>query len=353
MNSISAPRILEIGDHFYFKQSYPDRTTLLWSGRRLPAVLRQLGVASCTPGRLRRAIAEANSGHYDVVIAYAQLRSPWHPRYWLRAMAQSPTDPLAACARVFGTSMLRFLRLPARLAVLDMHDAFTIHRSNFFLLDKAKLYFKRELPVDRWQAIYGSAHPNLPTTRIRTDQRWRARLDKLRPISAQVGQVDPIAASFDDKQYDVFFNGAIDDNSTVRQDGLRQLQLLSSTGLRIDVPRERLSTDEYYRRMARSWMAWSPSGRGWDCHRHYEAAQCLAVPLINYPTIYRYMPLEDGVHAIYYAPEGDALARTIVHALADKERLKSIALAGREHVRRYHVGAAFCERVLRETLSDD
>ena len=308
--------------------------------------------ARCTPGRLRQAVTDANRGQYDVIVAYAQLRASWHPRYWLRAIAQSPTHPLTACIRVFGTSMLRFWHLAAPIAVLDMHDAFTIHPSNFFLLDKAKLYFKRELPVDGWHAIYGTGHPNLPTTRVRTDQHWHARLDKLRPISLQIGPVDAPETSFDDKQFDVFFAGSIDDNSTLRRDGIRQLRRLGDLGFRIDLPHERLSQQEYYARMARSWIAWSPSGRGWDCYRHYEAAQCLAVPLINYPTIYRYRPLEDGVHALYYAPEGDALERTIIRALADKERLKSIALAGREHVRRYHVGAAFCDRVLQDVMSD-
>ena len=102
--------------------------------------------------------------------------------------------------------------------------------------------------------------------------------------------------------------------------------------------------------MSQAWLAWSPSGLGWDCYRHYEAPQCLAVPVMNYPTIARHRPLEDGVHAIYYAPEDDGLDRAIKIALADKERLRQIALAGRAHVRAYHAGPAFCEGVLRSVL---
>ena len=52
------------------------------------------------------------------------------------------------------------------LIAIDMDDAFGIGRSSVFLLDKAKIFFKRELPVDKWQVLYGSIHPHLPTLRL-------------------------------------------------------------------------------------------------------------------------------------------------------------------------------------------
>jgi glycosyltransferase involved in cell wall biosynthesis len=195
----------------------------------------------------------------------------------------------------------------------------------------------------------------LPTTRIRRSRRWQRRIEKLRPISLQAGSIDigrPDDA-FAAKNADVFFAGAVELNSTVRSDGLRQLEGLAARGLRIDMPAERLAQDEFYRRMSRAWLAWSPSGLGWDCYRHYEAPQCLTVPVINYPTILRNRPLQDGVHAIYYPPEGDGLARAIENALVDKERLKRMALAGREHVQSHHVGPAFCDRILKAALHDE
>ena len=127
---------------------------------------------------------------------------------------------------------------------------------------------------------------------------------------------------------------------------------MARRGLKIDIAEERLPQDEFYRRMSQAWLAWSPSGLGWDCYRHYEAPQCLSVPVINYPTIARYQPLEDGIHAIYYSPEGDGLCRTIEFALADKDRLKQIAVGGRAHVRANHVGPKVCEHVLRLALEN-
>jgi glycosyltransferase involved in cell wall biosynthesis len=351
MNPATA-RILEIGDHDYFKRQYPDRTTLLWTGRKPSLALEPSAYEDCTPLRLIRALSAARGGRYDVIVTYASARSAWHPRNWLRSLAHSPLRPVAALTRVFGVSLLRFQAPPVPLVALDMQDGFTISRAQLFLLDRAKLYFKRELPVDQWNVLHGSAHHDLPTTRIRRHPLWRRRLAKLRPISMPAGVIDvgEPAEIFSTKSSDVFFSGAVDLSSAVRVAGMKQLERLASRGLRVDLSAERLAQPDFYRRMARAWLAWSPAGIGWDCYRHYEAPQCLTVPVINYPTILRYDPLEDGIHAIYYPPEGDGLSAAIEAALLDKERLKRMALAGREHVRAHHIAPVFCERVLREAL---
>jgi hypothetical protein len=351
---LSPIRILEIGDHHHFKQTYFDRTHLLWTGRRQPKSLAPGEYADCTPHAFAWAMGEVARERFDVIVVYAGQRPPWHPRFWLRAVFQG--CPLTAAVRVFGVTWLRYVRPRVPIIVLDMHDIPTIDRSNFFLLDRAEVYFKRELPVDYWQSLSGSAHVNLPTSRIRRAPGWQRRIAKLQPISLQAGLLDlecSDANIFAGKTSDVFFAGAVDGNSTVRCHGLLQLRKLADRGLKIDIATERLPHAEFCRRMSRAWLAWSPSGLGWDCYRHYEAPQCLAVPVINYPTIARYRPLEDGVHAVYYAPEGDGLSRAIEAALADKEKLGRMAIKGRAHVRQNHVGPAFCERVLRWALQQE
>jgi hypothetical protein len=348
---LSAIRILEIGDLHHFKQTFFDRTTLLWTGRRPPKSISAQNYTDCTWPAFARAMRDAAAGKYDVIVTYAGQRSPLHPRYWLRAAFNR--SPFTAASRVFGTSWLRRARTRTPLVALDMHDIPTIHSSNLFLLDAARAYFKRELPVDCWQSLYGTAHANLPTLRIRHDPLWLSRIGKLQPISLQAGLIDlhrPDVNVFAAKTADVFFAGSIEGNSTVRNSGLRQLRQIMDHGFKVDIATDRISQAEFYQRMSRSWLAWSPSGLGWDCYRHYEAPQCLAVPVINYPTIIRHEPLQDGVHALYYPPEGDGLTRTIAAALSDKQRLARIALAGRAHVRAHHAGPAFCERVLRVAL---
>jgi glycosyltransferase involved in cell wall biosynthesis len=344
----ASARILEIGDFHYVKDQYPERTTLLWTGRRSPLVGRSQ-YFDCTLPRLLRAMADVRAERYDLVVVYMGLRSPWHPRNWLRALAAEPTRPLHAFSRVFGVSWLRFVSIPAPLVVLDMNDAFIMGSHNFFLLDKADVVFKRELPVDRWHILCHSVHPMLPTRRIRRQPRWQARLAKIRPIalpSLMIDDASPRPGEFPEKSADLFFSGNVTENSWVRRTGMAELEELAKRGVKVDVPAERLPTSEFRRRLARAWLAWSPSGFSWECFRTSEAAQCLTVPVLNYPTVELHRPLIDGRHVIYYNPEPGGLVRAVETALGDKERLKQMAIAAREHVLRYHTPRALVDHVV-------
>ena len=341
-------RILEIGDFHYVKEQYPERTTLLWTGGRSP-LLGRSQYFDCTPVRLLRAMAELRAGRYDLVVAYMGLRCPWHPRNWLRALRAEPTRPLSALSRVFGVAWLRFISIPAPLVVLDMNESFIMGRHNFFLLDKADAVFKRELPVDRWHILCYSVHPRNPTRRIRRLRRWQQRLDKIRPIALFSPVIDAgslIDGEFPEKTVDVFFSGNVAENSWVRRTGMAELEELARRGFKVDVAAKRLPPDEFRRRLARAWLAWSPSGFGWECFRTSEAAQCLSVPVLNYPTVELYRPLIKGRHVIYYPPEPGGLVHAAETALRDKEKLKEMAIAARGHVLRYHTPRALVDHVI-------
>src|SRR4029453_1836066 len=104
----------------------------------------------------------------------------------------------------------------------------------------------------------------------------------------------------------------------------------------LEIAEGQLSLQDFYRRCAQAWIVWSPEGLGWDCFRHYEALGCGSVPVINQPTIERHQPLLGGEHAVYYDPVPGELTRTIVAALADKDRLRAMARAGKSHVMTHH-----------------
>jgi hypothetical protein len=158
--------------------------------------------------------------------------------------------------------------------------------------------------------------------------------------------------SFDlEKSTDVFFAGDLETSSTIRRSGAAELAALRDRGLRIDIPEGRLPPHEFYRRCAQALLVWSPEGHGWDCFRHYEALACGAVPLINRPTIERYQPLVDGVHALFYDPEPGQLTQTIVTALDDKDRLQAIARQGRTHVLAHHTPVAISRHIVESTLA--
>ena len=128
-----------------------------------------------------------------------------------------------------------------------------------------------------------------------------------------------------------------------------ELLALRERGYRIDIAEGRLSPQDY-RRCAQAWIVWSPEGLGWDCFRHYEALGCGSVPVINQPTIERHRPLVGGVHALFYDPEPGCLTATIEAALADKDRLRTIARAGKAHVLAHHTLEAIGTYVVETTL---
>ena len=154
-----------------------------------------------------------------------------------------------------------------------------------------------------------------------------------------------------EKAVDVFFAGRVEASSRVRMAGLSELRALAGEGIRVDLVTERLDRREFYRRCARAWIAWSPEGYGWDCFRHYEAALCGSVPLMNQPSILRHAPLRRGEHALYYDVETGDLGRTVRAALADREKLSRMATAARDHVQRCHTLERLCEHVVRSGLA--
>lgn len=338
--------ILEIGDYGLFKAVHPDGTMGVTT---YPQQKSNPGLPSFGWRVWRRLAAEVRDGRFDMIVLYPRLYAPWDMRSFGTAFAAGLPRLVNPVYRTFGLlAACRTANVP--LVALDYDDSFAINRHNFRVLDRCRLYFKRELPVDGWQIFFKTGHRNLPTKRIRKSARYRARLAKLRPISLGVPQsalnLAPAPAA---KDHDVFFAGQIALNSTVREAGLRQIEGLAGRGYRIDIARERIPTDQYLARCARAWLVWSPEGLGWDCRRHYEAPFCGSVPVISRATIQRHRPLIEGEHAFYYDVEGDHLMHTVETALADKDRLQRMAAAGRAHVLAHHTARALCDYVVAET----
>jgi hypothetical protein len=348
-------RILEIGGYSHCKTEYPERTTLLWTGwRPLPRAQLQADNTDCTPVRFIGAMRDLRAGRYDVVIAYMPQWPASHPRTWLRSIAHQPLHPFVAASRLFGVSWLRHVDIPVPLAVLDLSDAFQMGRHNYFLLDKADVVFKRELPVDRWRILSGSVHRHIPSRRIRRSGHWQRRLEKVRPLvlpgpAIAIGEFS--AGRFPEKTVDVFFSGNANENSWVRRTGIEELLALQARGISVDVAIEPLPPSEFYRRMSRAWLAWSPEGFGWECSRTVEAAQCLAVPVLNYPTIERHRPLRPDEHAVFYNVEPGGLTRAIEDALADTDKLRRMAIAARDHVRAHHIQRSVVDHVIASALA--
>ena len=349
------PRILEIGPVPFMHQAFPTTTHFYstWPGEKHfdPEHGRHIVKLANLPTLLGRLADPA----YDLVVVQSLPFAPWSFRALNRSLFRRESlHGAGSLIRSFGPQLLRG-RIAAPLAVLDLDDSSVIDRANAFLLDRASVYFKRELPPDHWNLFNGTLHWRVPTPRFRTKSIHRERIAKMLPISlgAPFGMFEhalpqPLEAA--DKTVDVFFAGRIHASSTLRERGMGELMALREEGYRIDIPDRPLSQEEYLERCRRAWLVWSPSGYGWQCFRLYEAALCGSVPLANHPTIEQYHGLIDGEHALYYRAEPGGLTRAVRSALANRERLAAIAGAARTHVLAYHTPAAIAGHIAATTL---
>jgi len=355
MRSSGEPlKIIEIGDKPLVKKAFPDETWFFSTSvvaPRTDEAAKIFNIAPSTIGRLRQLLADAST---SLVVCHPTPSAPWDPRIVSRAIFNrrifSGHFPLL---RWCGPQFLRG-RLSAPLVVVDQDDFPLINRANLFLLRRCKLYFKRELPVDRWRVFLKTAHTNLPSYRFRKKASWTALVEKLRPIS--LGLPLGHQATFPqalEKTSDIFFAGRVTASSWVRRTGIAELEALAAAGVRVDIPQGALDRDEFYARCAAAWLTWSPEGYGWDCFRHYEALACGSVPVINLPSIERHQPLLDGRHALYYACEAGALGAAVLGAFSDKERLARMAAEGRAHVMAHHTPLALARHIVEQGLDTE
>ncbi len=349
------PRIIEIGEVPLMRQAFPHTTEFFATGPLRPDDLgpNDRHVSLGTLAHLRRRLAARD---VDIVVVQPAQHTPWSLRGLARDLfRRSALWGRAPILRTLGPQLVRGT-VAAPIAVWDIEEVPYIFAHNFYLLDRADLYFKRELPPDHWRVFMSTGHWRTPTPRYRAVPLHRSRIAKLRPLSLGppfevVGH--PAAAPLPplEKTVDVFFSGRVEQSSTVRVRGMAELLRLRAEGFRIDIADKPLPLAEFLRRCAQAHIVWSPEGYGWECFRTYEAALCGSVALQNRQTVDRHQPLKDGIHALYYDVEPGELTRVIVAALADKDRLARIAAAGRTHVLDHHTPAAIARYIVATTLA--
>lgn len=345
-----ASHILEIGETGLFHWGMRERTDALYASYR--ADLRKgrpyLGLRS-----LLKAFRHVRRGRYGLVVLHPPLYPGWHWRSFLAAVKFSvlkgrPRDLYGAVTSPLYFSLLRLL--PAcRMIAIERSDGFGLPAHAFFLLDRAEAFYKRELPYDHWHVFFGSAHRRLPGKRFRLEKRWSQRVAKLRPIGLGLplnAEKQANAAHPAEKMTDVFFAASIAGNSSVRAEVPALLDKLRAAGFTVDAPDRHLAAEEFMKRCAQAWITLSPAGLGWDCYRHMEAAVAGSVPLVSAPTIDRYRPLVIGEQCLSYHPDEDRIVDIVGAALADKERLRAMALSARQHVLKHLTIHAICVALL-------
>jgi len=354
MPDLRTLRIVEIGDKPYVKTAFPLQVAYFSTRGETVTNGGQAGAQRLSLATLPSLLRALRDPGVALIVCHPTFHAPWQwqaiSRMIFNRRLLGRSFPLVPA---FGPQVLR-LGTAAPIAVVDHDDLPVINRQNRFLLERCAIYFKRELPCDRWRVFLKTSHANLPTPRFRLQPRHARLLDKLHPISIGLPlsgypACEPAASAV--KDIDVFFAGRIDGSSTLRPGGLRELRALREQGYAIDVADRPMPREEFLRRCRRAWLCWSPEGLGWDCFRHYEVAACGSVPLINQPTIERHQPLLNGIHAIYYDAESGGLTRAAIAALSDKPALAAMAAAGREHVLRHHTSQALASYIVTTALA--
>src|SRR5205085_5124212 len=130
-----------------------------------------------SPTRFIKSLIKLRRREYDLLVIHAAPFAPWHPRSFLTTMrAWTLRAPLGLFANFAWRIVHLFHSVP--IVALDLGDSFGIGRHNFFLLDIAQVYFKRELPADRWHVFFNSSYRDLPSRRRRGQAKNRRRLHK-------------------------------------------------------------------------------------------------------------------------------------------------------------------------------
>ena len=238
-----------------------------------------------------------------------------------------PIPPLRRMVRRVG-NLFRVLpesclhQVPA--IVLDMGDHSTLDPSEIHLLTSDRLYFKREIPYDRSRLFPNGGMP--PVEQIaRAQQNLRylpmgiddTHYQELRKMRRK------------DQETDVFCSGSY--TNTLRETAVQKLlSLRRETDWKI-VAHEclqgppRIEPAEYFRLAAGSRVSISIAGRGWDCHRHYEAVALGTVPLMNQPTVDA--PAWQGLPEALFFHNTFSDFREKIAALLDAPALREEALA--------------------------
>jgi hypothetical protein len=233
-----------------------------------------------------------------------------------------------------------------RLAVIDRRDETSIHPNDRKLLWRCDLYFKRELPWATWAAFDCLKPARISigaTSRQPLTVRWAGKLRPL-PLGIEDRLIESEPPAAGEILYDVFYSGA-SHGLERRVHVERELGKLAAAGIKVKIPENRLSRDEFLKVIRQSRIGISPGGVGWDCFRHYEIPAAGAALMIEQPCHQIHKPPGNGVEAIHYAP-GESLSRLVESWLHRRDDLQRIAAAGNKWARNHQSHSALGEKVV-------
>jgi hypothetical protein len=346
-------RILEIGDWNFFSDLIPRQATWIWT------VKNRIRDSKADPRQeftwkkfleLRQRVAR---GEFDLILLTHVGIPLYRPDHFFLKKLFYFIRRFFAKFFSFAPYLVFFVDLKkVKLAVLDFWDDPIIRPQYFIFFSRLACYFKRELPPNHWQTFLFTTRRFETLGNIRKEPAFKQIQSRLRTWPIRAYRPDELV--FHDpteKTSDIFYVGM--DHNPIRQKGVKLLQKFQAEDWKVDMPTTRLSHEEFSQRLQSSWLAFSPQGDGWQCHRSYEAIIHGAIPVMNYPIIERYKPLRDGVHAFYYGCEEEHLLEVLRVALQDKARLVKMLVNAREHLKTFYSVEAVLQYIWTEVNAVD
>ena len=216
---LSTIHILEIGDHHHFKQTFFERTKLLWTGRKRPMTCAH-DYVDCTPRSFIKAMRDVAAGSLT-----SWLPMPASDRRGIPVIGCALYSELAAADRRSPRVWCELAALctAARTISRAGYARYSDHPSvQFFSSRLCPRVFQarvacRLLAESVWNSACQSANfeDSAKSAMAKSDREAATnlasgRLDRSRPFRF---------GYFSGKTADVFFAGAVDGNSTVRDSG--------------------------------------------------------------------------------------------------------------------------------------
>jgi len=250
-----------------------------------------------------------------------------------------------------GTLVLDWMRkgidLPPFIVVDDNDDPFIWH-ADLDLLLNCKVYFKTEVPFNRFLCF------RLFESRLNKQQQIDLA-EKIRPYWISYDR-ESIAAFTTIDGFKPFAERDVDVsylcNIHMNHQRIKILPILDKLGERyriITTKNGKFSKEEFYKLSKKSKISISLAGRRWDCPKHYELLLCGTLLFVSRPSIEMAIDLKDGENCIFLEDDFKHLEKQVEYYLSNPASSAAIAQNGYEFAIKSLSNIKLAEYVLQTT----
>ncbi len=224
------------------------------------------------------------------------------------------------------------IELPPIVVIDDTDESFLWPR-DFELFMNCVIYFKREMPFDKFMCF------RLFEEKLNKQQKIDLT-QKLRPIwisydmesLSAFTDIDTLVP-YEKRDIDISFFC----NIHMSHNRIEILPLLDALGKKYNVVTTesgKFAKSEFYDHLKRTKIGISLEGRAWDCPKHYELMLCGTLLLVSRPTIELAIDLKDGENCVFIDNKLQNLESLVNSYLADIALSSRIANNGYELTRK-------------------